>query len=208
VRAEEDGTALTTQRDDELADSLCRIGIEAGRRLVEEQDARLVQRRAGDGHLLLHAAREGRDGLGASLPESHEPQEALGLRARRGPVEPVEGRVEDQVVPGRLALVQAGLLGEDADRRADLRVVAPQPIAADLRAPGGRGDERAEEAQRGGLARAVRPQVTEDLTLAHLEVDAIDRRQGAKALRELVGAKDGAHAPSLGVALAPTASDF
>ena len=42
VRAQEHGPTLATQRDDEVAHRLRRVGIETGRRLVEEQDARLV----------------------------------------------------------------------------------------------------------------------------------------------------------------------
>jgi hypothetical protein len=208
VRAEEHRAALTAERKDELAHGLRGIRVEAGGRLVEEEDPGLVQRGAGDGHLLLHATRERRDRLGAPLPEPHEPQEALGLRARRRAVEAVQRRVEDQVVPRGLTFVQAGLLGEDPDRCADLRVVAPETEAADLGAPGRGRDERAQQTQGRGLAGPVRPEVAEHLALVHLEVDAVDRGERAEALRELVGAEDCAHAPSLGAVLAPTASDF
>ena len=42
VRAEEHRPPLRSERKDEVADRLRRVGIETGRRLVEEQDARLV----------------------------------------------------------------------------------------------------------------------------------------------------------------------
>ena len=54
--AEEYRSALAAQRDDEFAHRLGGVGIESGRRLVEEEDPWLVQRGARDGHLLLHAA--------------------------------------------------------------------------------------------------------------------------------------------------------
>ena len=189
--AEEHGAALPAERDDEFAHRLRGVGIEPRGRLVEEEDAWLVQRRARDRHLLLHAARERRDRLAAPLPQAHEPKEALSLRVRGRLVQAVQRREEHQVVPGRLALVHARLLGEDADRRADLGVVLPEGVPRDLGAAGGRRDECAQQAQRGRLARAVRPEVAEHLALAHLEVDAIDRGEQAELLRELVGAEDG-----------------
>src|SRR5205823_9066067 len=106
--------------------------------------------------------------------------------------------VEDEVVPCGLALVQARLLGEDADRGADLGVVAPEAVAADLSVPRRRRDERAQEPQRRRLARAVRSEVPEDLAFSHLEIDGIDRGERSEALRELVRLEDRPHAPSLG----------
>ena len=144
VRAEEDGASLAAKRDDELAHRLRGVGIEAGRRLVEEQDARLVQRRPRNGHLLLHAARERRHRLEAALPQSHHAQETLRLRTRGRAAQAVERRVEDEVLPCRLALVEAGLLGEDADLRADLRVLAAEAEPRDLGATRRRRDERAQ----------------------------------------------------------------
>src|SRR5205823_7208582 len=106
VRAEEDRPSLAAERDDELADRLRRVGVEARGRLVEEEHARLVQRGASDRHLLLHAPRKGRHGLQAAVPEVHQAQVALGLRPRGGAGEAVERREEDEVLPGRLALVE------------------------------------------------------------------------------------------------------
>src|SRR5207237_1272241 len=69
VRAQEDRPPFAAQRDDELADRLGGVGVQAGRRFVEKEDARLVQRRARDGHLLLHAARESHHGLSPPPPD-------------------------------------------------------------------------------------------------------------------------------------------
>ena len=79
--------------------------------------------------------------------------------------------------------------------RADLGVLPPEAEAGDLRGPRRRPDERAEEAQRRRLARAVRSEEAEHLALAHLEVESVDGDEIAESLRELLGANDGLHMP-------------
>src|SRR5258708_3655405 len=193
VRAEEDGAALAADLADELAHGARGVGVEPRGRLVEEHDARLVDRRPRDRHLLLHAARERRDGLRATVPEAHEPQVALGLRPRRRAVEPEQRREEQEVLLGGLPLVEAGLLGEDADRGPDLLVLPAEAVTGDLGGPAGRRDERAEQAQGRGLARAVRAEEAEDLALSHLEVQLLDGGQTLESLRQPLCAKDHGH---------------
>src|SRR5688572_7856526 len=110
-------------------------------------------------------------------------------------VESVQRGEEHEVVPGGLALVQPRLLGEDADRRADLRILPPQAETRDIRGAGRGADERAQEAQRRGLACSVRTEEAEDLALADLEVESIDGDEIAEALRELLGTDHGLHVP-------------
>src|SRR5687767_3451606 len=119
----------------------------------------------------------------------------LGLPRCRHAVEPVQRCEEHEVVPGGLALVQPGLLGEDADRRADLRILPTQAETCDIRGAGRRADECAQEAQRRRLAGSVRTEETEDLALADLEVESIDGDEIAEALRELLGTDHGLHVP-------------
>src|SRR3989442_224998 len=93
--------------------------------------ARVSARGAGrtrDRHLLLHPARERRRRFSAPVPEPHEPQVALRLAGRDIGREAVERGVKDEVLPRGLPLVEAGLLREDADRRADLRVIHAEAV--------------------------------------------------------------------------------
>ena len=92
-----------------------------------------------------------------------------------------------------MALVQAGLLGEDADARADLRIIATESVAGDLGGPRRRGDERAQETQGRGLAGAVRAQKAEYFALADLEIDRVHRDQIPETLGELLRAENGLH---------------
>src|SRR5439155_313815 len=127
------------------------------------------------------------------LPEAHEPQVAFGLRLRDRGRKSVERRVKHEVVPGRLTLVEAGLLGEDPDGGADLRVIAAQLESRDLRGARSWRDERAEEPQGRRLAGAVRSQEAEDLAFMHLEINAVDGGEGAEPLGQFLGADDAPH---------------
>src|SRR4051812_22535226 len=99
-------------------------------------------------------------------------------------VQAIERRVEDEVVPRRLALVQTRLFREDADRGADLRVVAAELESSDFSAPGRGRDQRAEQPERRRLPGAVRTEVAEDLAFANFEIDAIDRGERSETLRQ------------------------
>src|SRR5688572_16086487 len=117
----------------------------------------------------------------------------LGLPRCRRAVEPVERGEEHEVVPGGLALVQPRLLGEDADRRADLRVLPAQAETCDVRGAGRRPDECAQEAQRRRLAGSVRTEEAEDLALVDLEVESVDGDEIAESLRKVLGTDHGLH---------------
>src|SRR5438093_222129 len=72
-------------------------------------------------------------------------------------------------------------------------VFAAEPESSDLGGPGGRRDERAEEAQGGRFARAIGAEEAEDLALVHVEIDAVHRGEVAESLGQLLGADDGLH---------------
>jgi hypothetical protein len=59
MRAQHDAAPGVLHVQHELPHGARRQRVESGCRLVEEQHLRLVQQRAGERHLLLHAAREG-----------------------------------------------------------------------------------------------------------------------------------------------------
>ena len=105
MRAQEHRPALRPQREDQVANGLCRIRIEPGRGLIEENDLRLVERGTRDRDLLLHAARIRRDRVVTAIPESHQPQEMLDARDAEAVRQAVEAGVEVEVVVCREALV-------------------------------------------------------------------------------------------------------
>src|SRR5207249_506927 len=101
-----------------------------------------------------------------------------------------------EVVPGRLALVEAWLLSEDPDGRADLRIVPAEAKPGDLRGPGARRDERAQQPQGRCFAGAVGSEEAEDLALVHVEIDAVNRGEGAEPLGQFLRADDALHSGS------------
>ncbi len=80
---------------------------------------------------------------------------------------------------GRQVIVEVRVLRQVPDSALDLDV-AHRP-AEDLRAAGRRKDELHEQLQRRGLTRAVRTEEAEDLALADLEGQAVERPVGPRA---------------------------
>ena len=73
VRGEDDGHAGVAQRAHDLPHVLAQLDVDAGGRLVEEQDLRLVRQRLGDQHAALHAARQRHDLRCPSCPTATGP---------------------------------------------------------------------------------------------------------------------------------------
>ena len=81
VGGQDDGDAVVAHRAHQLPHVAPQLDVDAGRRLVEEQDLRLVRQGLGDHVAALHAARQ-RDDLGvALLPQRQVLQHA----SRRAP---------------------------------------------------------------------------------------------------------------------------
>ena len=180
VRREDDRPAGPPQRLDRLADDVGRLRVERRRRLVEEDDRRVVEQGPGDGQLLLHALAERAGDVVAPVPQREQPQVPLDpLGARRG-VQPVQPPEEVEVGRRRQLVVEARRLGQDADPGADLLGVLDDVEAVDRGAALARLDERGQQPDRRRLARAVRPEQAEHLAAEHLEVHPADRPQVAE----------------------------
>ena len=93
--------------------------VEAGVRLVEDQDIRIVQQRADDQHLLLHALRIGADRLLGGVGEAEQ------LEERAQPVlEHVFGELPQPA--DQLQLLASGQ--ERVERRLLRHVAQPAPV--------------------------------------------------------------------------------
>ena len=69
MRGQDDGHALGAQPAHHLPHVLAQLDVDAGGRLVEEEDARFVRQRFGDHQPALHAAGQGHDLVVAFVPE-------------------------------------------------------------------------------------------------------------------------------------------
>ena len=70
--------AIAQEFEEDVLDQARGGGIEAGERFVEEDKPRPMDERAGEGDLLLHAARVGFDPLMAAVPQAEALEEFLG----------------------------------------------------------------------------------------------------------------------------------
>ena len=116
VGGEDHGDALVAQPAHERPHVAAEIDVDAGGRLVEEQDLGLMGERLGDHHPPLHAARQLDDAGVALLPQREVAQEALdegrvGRPAEQAPAER-HGR------PDGGEDVERDLLRHEADLRA------------------------------------------------------------------------------------------
>ncbi len=112
-----------------------------------------------------------------------DPLEQL-VRARDALVarQPLEGRLEAQVLPAREQRIERGLLQRGADRLPDIRPLFGDVEAADARDSRRRRQQRREHQHGRRFAGAVRTEKAVDLARRDREVDAVD---GARAFLEL-----------------------
>ena len=122
------------------------------------------------------------------------PQRAVDAIARVGHL--VEVGEAREVLGHAQAQVQAGRLGHDRDPAADLHsVLGRERESGDRCRARGRRDESAERPHGRRLPGAVRPEETEDLAVADLEGDVLERDPVAEALAQVVdGQRRGAAA--------------
>ena len=152
------------------------LRVEPGRRLVEEEHARTVDEREREVEAALHPARVAADLAIGRLGQPDALEELLGAALRSRPREPLEHRLEAQVVASGQQAVERRLLERGADHAAHLRPLADDVEARD-RAPcrrsaagassasarsstcrrrSGRGSRRSRPARRGGRSRRPR----------------------------------------------------
>src|SRR6267378_1615706 len=121
VRHHHDGLPLAVQVREDLHDFLTRRRVEVARRLVGEQDARVVHQRPRDGHALALAAGQLVRLVLHPVPQPHPLERPRRPDAARGATEP---RVNQR----QLHVVQRGRTGKQVERledEADLLVADP-----------------------------------------------------------------------------------
>ena len=116
-------------RRDERAHVAHAGGVEAGRRLVEQQELRVAQQRGRDAEPLLHAVRVAADAILAAVGELDQLEHLLDAAARRAAVEIGE---QPQVAPAREVGIEARPFDEarhavERPRAVDERVAAEEP---------------------------------------------------------------------------------
>ena len=160
--------------------------IEAGERLVGQQQARLVDERARDGEPLQHAARVGARGAAGGVAQADAGEQRVGGGVRVG--DAVEACEEDQVLVAGQIAVAVRLVGDDADGAAQLVVgelrVVGFDAAAVAHAARRRRYQRRQDADQRRLAGAVWAEERRRLAGAQRQVHSGERALPAVHLRQ------------------------
>ena len=179
VGGEHDGGTAVAQLPDERPRRGTRPRIHARGRLVEEHQARAPDQRQREREALLLAARHPAHERVLRFAEADEVEQPVGVV---GVV--VVGGEELQCLERADARVEPAVLEHHADLRAELRAVAPRVDAEHAHFACVGAPVALEDLDRGGLARAVRPEETEDLTGVDGERESVDGLGRAVALLE------------------------
>ena len=146
------------------------LGIERAERLVHEQHARIVGKRARDADALLHAAREllG-EGVGARRqtdPRQQRAADALGLGGAAPGQQRAEAHVLDHGLPGE----ERGILEHDTAVGAR----GGDRLTVDRHASARRRDEAGERVEQRRFPAARRAEHTDELAARNIERDAVE----------------------------------
>jgi len=161
---------------DEVPQVLSGTGVEASRRLIHEQDSRVVEQAAGDGQLLLHPGGVAHEQLVCSAGEAHGLQQLANSLLRLLAVQVVQAGKEQQILPRGEPPVKAPLVGGDeAQRSSHLGALVHYVVAVHIRLPGCRKDQSAEDLDQRRLSRAVGADDAENLSLLNPNADRIKR---------------------------------
>ena len=166
VRREEDGLAERAERADHLPRRAARLRVEAGGRLVEEDEVGVADERDAEVEPPLLAARERLDPRARLLLEPDERDHLVDVPRRAV----VAGEDRVRLAHGEVR-PELGLLQDDADPLAEVR---PRPlgiVSEHAHLAGVALAVALEDLDGRRLAGAVRPEEAEDLSLLDREVD-------------------------------------
>src|SRR5476651_1160519 len=147
------------------------LRVEAGGRLIQEKNLRVVNEPEPDVEPALLAAGVGGDlAVRAHLQLQHL-DEVGGAALGGGEGHSVQAALEDQLRAAHDLAIRTTRLPHVADSFAHLAWLLEEVAAGHHRGTAARGHECGEHAQRGRLARAVRPEKSEDLAVLDRHVD-------------------------------------
>ena len=177
VAGEEHGSSLVAESANEVSYLLDASRIQAIRRLVEDEQLRILQERRSDPQPLLHPERVGPDEVVRSLGQIDPLQDFLnGFRPN-----PVETAEEFQVAPPRESRKECRGLHDRPDPPDHPREIAPGVHAQNAARSPGRADQSKQTADRRGLAGTIRTEEAEHATLGHGEVEPVDGHRASAA---------------------------
>jgi hypothetical protein len=155
------------------------LDVEAGGRLVEEQNPGPVQEREREIEAALHPARVADDLAIGRLAQADALDQLVAATPALALRDPVQGSLEAHVLARGQLRVERRLLEGGADRVADPGAVGDDVVARDPCASGAGGEESGEDVDGRRLAGAVRAEEAVDRAGRDLEVDSGDGADAA-----------------------------
>jgi hypothetical protein len=168
-----------------------RSQIEAGRGLVQDEDARLVQERPRQHQPALHASRERRDGRVGLVRERDEREQLHRAVADHAAVESEVAAVDEKILHDVEIGIEVVLLRADPDQPLHVARPLAHVQIVDGRGPGGGRQKAGEHAHRRRLSRAVGAEKSHDLASRDLEGNPADRLHVAVGLGQVAGTNGG-----------------
>ena len=179
-RRHQDGDAVGEELGQQLPELTARHRVDAGRRLVEQNQLGLVHQRAGERQLLLHAAGEAiRQTVAERCELRHLEEPAATSLVVRDAMDLGE---EGHVLVDREIAVQAEALGQVTDPLRNPPVIARRILVEDAHLARVSVKQAAHQSNRRRLAGAVGSDETEHLAACNLEGQARQRLGAAVAL--------------------------
>jgi len=200
MRGDKDSVPSRRKLVNEFPKAAPRDGIDAARRLVQEQDRRLMQNRAPQCQPLFPPAGEqARWGILLVFEISHLQDKGETLRESFRRYSVNTGKKLD-VFFHRQVVIERKLLRHVTDAAFDFLGLPAHVKTADDSTAGGRHQKSAQDADRGRLARPIGPQKSEDFAALYIQRDVIDGGKIAETLHQFLHADGDAipvrqHAP-------------
>ena len=178
---DEQRPALVAQPMELVPDPAAQERVDARRRLVEEEQRRIVDERAGQLESPLHPARQPAGATTAHVPQVDELEDLAGPPPARAPQHPEQRGDEVDVLADGQVRVQGERLRHVADPLAGLASKAARFLAKDRHRAARRRQGAGQQPDGRRLARAGRADDPEDDARRHGQRDAVDR----ELIREL-----------------------
>jgi hypothetical protein len=177
VRRQDQRDAALLEPEQPVPDHVPGLRVQPGGGLVEDQDLRLVDERAGDRQAALQAAGQRVDLVPGPVRELDEIEQRVGPLPDDPAGQAEVPAVDEQVLPDGQLDVEGVLLGDHAEPGPDRGPVPDRIEAEDGHLAVRRRRDAADHPHRRGLSRAVRPQEAERLAAVQVEIDPVYRRE-------------------------------
>jgi hypothetical protein len=179
------------QRADERLQHARGGHVESRERLVEDDDARIVEHRGGDQDLLAHALRVLRERLVAVVPEAQQLKKLIDLGRETVVRDSSEPADQLQVFRAGQIGIEMRLLGHVAERRLVGKEIGEHVASIQQHSAVGRCEQSREHLDRGAFAGSIRAEEAKHFTRTYFEREIADRGQRTIAFAKVLNREHG-----------------